>query len=376
MALAKAGLFGVAALAVVGVAYAARTSHLSIGRSADQDPCTLLSAAEAEAFVGRLASPPYRTADGETAGNANGEQCMYRGVDGRQLTVLPLWGGGGMVGGMLKGIPGAIGKATAGTQGAGLDSLAGRVLQSDAKGPWDNATWIPGGSLFVYKGDAQIRIDVSGASGQKSDALAIAKKMVPRVGKPLSYDGARAVAMAPKAKKHSANACDVISRAAVEGAIGKLNSEPERDPDDAAKCTYRVSTSEGVRSYPVEFVWEGGQKNYNMLKHGMAAMGEVGMPGAGVMDTLNLPPEAKQMLGGLMKMVSGGNKSSGNGATGAVTQVGLKTDTTLKGPWDSASLLHGTQLIAVKGDVFVGMSLESADYEKAKALLSAIFAHL
>ncbi|HLB09071.1 MAG TPA: hypothetical protein VK617_06035 [Gemmatimonadaceae bacterium] len=74
----------------------------------------------------------------------------------------------------------------------------------------------------------------------------------------------------------------------------------------------------------------------------------------------------------------GGQPSAGGkpAATGAVTTVGLRTDTTLKGPWDNAALLHGTQLIAVRGDVSVVMSLQSADYEKAKALLAAVCAHL
>ena len=60
------------------------------------------------------------------------------------------------------------------------------------------------------------------------------------------------------------------------------------------------------------------------------------------------------------------------GAPGAATQVGFKTDTTLKGPWDSAMLLHGTQLFAVRNYVMVATDLQSADYEKAKALLAVI----
>jgi hypothetical protein len=36
--------------------------------------------------------------------------------------------------------------------------------------------------------------------------------------------------------------------------------------------------------------------------------------------------------------------------------------------------MHGTQLFAVKNDVMVGMDLQSADYEKAKALLAVICA--
>jgi len=35
-------------------------------------------------------------------------------------------------------------------------------------------------------------------------------------------------------------------------------------------------------------------------------------------------------------------------------------------------LLHGTQLQAVRHDVFVAMDLQSADYDKAKAFMGAI----
>ena len=58
-----------------------------------QDPCALLSAAEAVPYVGPLATPPYRASDG--AADIRGDQCMYRGKDGRQLTVAPDWSGGG-----------------------------------------------------------------------------------------------------------------------------------------------------------------------------------------------------------------------------------------------------------------------------------------
>ena len=54
----------------------------------------------------------------------------------------------------------------------------------------------------------------------------------------------------------------------------------------------------------------------------------------------------------------------------------MRTDTTLVGPWDRAALLHGTQLMAVRHDVIVAMSLQSADYERAKALLVAICSRL
>jgi len=197
----------------------------------------------------------------------------------------------------------------------------------------------------------------------------MAKLIVPRIGHPLSYDGGAAVALAPKPAEHPSQACALVPRGAIEVAIGTLSGEPVNS-DDGKTCTYTVKTNAGVRTYAVEFVWEGGRKNYNMLKHSMATLsGVTGLPAGAGLDSIPGGGQVGQMIGGLMKMATGGNRSSANGAA---STVGFKTDTTLVGPWDSASLLHGTQLIAVRNDVMIGMELSSADYERAKALFAAI----
>jgi hypothetical protein len=338
------------------------------------DPCALLSAKDAVPFVGPLASPPYRTSDG--AADVRGDQCMYRGRDGRQFTVAPDWSGGGAtagssVQGAAKIVGGALNKASG---NAGGDTMAGRVVKSEVAGPWDKATWIPGGSLFASNGARSVQVDVSGASGKEADAIALARIIMPRFDHPLAYDGAKAVALAPKPHPHPARACDLISRADVEAAIGRLAAAPSSDTPENS-CTYRVAAPNGERDYVVQFVWQGGQKNYTVLKHQMATVGEaMGMPSSSPMDTMTPPPQMRALMGGLMKMV-GGSEAQGK-APGAATTVGFRTDTTLAGPWDNAALLHGTQLIAVRHDVFVGLGLESADYEKAKALVAAICSRL
>ncbi len=343
------------------------------GVADSHDPCTLLSAAEAVAWTGPLATPPYRASDG--VADAQGDQCMYRGTDGRQFTIRPDWtAGGAEAGAALQGAVGALGRALAKGGAAGMDSMAQRVVKSETSGPWDRATWIPGGSLFASQGTRSAQIDVSGASGQEQDALAIARIVIPRFDHPLSYDGAGAVALVPKPPPHPASACDFLPRAEVEAAIGPLDGDPGSDAPETS-CTYRVSTPEGEREYPVEFVWQGGRRNFAMLEHQMAMVGGVmGTPSSSPLDTMQLPPQAQAAIGGMMKMIAGPG-AAGN-APGATTTVGFRTDTTLAGPWDSAALLHGTQLIAVRHDVFVGMSLESADYDRAKALLVAIASHL
>ncbi len=339
-----------------------------------QDPCVLLSAAEAGPYVGPLTTPPYRASDG--AADTRGDQCMYRGKDGREITVAPDWSGGGTTAGSaVQGAANTVGSALnkAGGDGAG-DTMAHRVVKAEAAGPWDKATWIPGGSLFASKGARSAQIDVSGASGKEDDAIALARIIMPRFDRPLSYDGAKAVALVPKPRPHPAKACDFMSRADVEAAIGPLAGAPTSDAPETS-CTYRVATPKGERDYAVEFVWQGGQKNYTKLKHQMATVSEaMGTPSSSPLDTMKPPPQMQAMIGGLMKMV-GGSAAQGK-APGAASTVGFRTDTTLAGPWDNASLLHGTQLIAVRRGVFVGMGLQSADYEQAKALLAAICSRL
>lgn len=332
---------------------------------ASHDPCTLLAALEAQPYVGTLATPPYRASDG--VADVRGDECMYRGKDGREVAVRPDWTSGRVVGGVLRGVPNVLGSVLSKAD-PGFDSLAHRVMGQAPPGPWDQATWIPGGSLFASKGNDEVSIDVSGSSGREDEALAVARIVMPRFAHPLDYDGARAVALAPRPHTHPANACDLVSRPDVEAAVGPLSEGPTSDSPETS-CTWRVAGPGGDRAYPVEFTWQGGARNYRMLTHGMAMVGGLlGTPAGTPLDTLKPPSDMQAAIGGLMKMI--------NGSSGAPATEGLRTDTTLQGPWDQAALLHGTLLVAVRNDVFVGMSLESADFDKAKALMEAICARL
>ena len=338
--------------------------------AAAQDPCTLLSASEAQRFVGDLETPPYRY-DG-TRASTTGNACIYRGRDGREIQINPSASGGADVGSALEDIPNKMGAALEKRGATGLDSMGHRVIQKMSDGPWDKASWIPGGSLFVTKGDAMVQVDVSGSSGKKEDAIAIATLAMPRLGNPLDYDGAKAVAAAPKPRAHPANACDFMTREEVESAIGKLSGDPMAGPDGSA-CTYTVETAHGTQTYPVNYEWEGGAKNYTMQKNSAATMSSAfGMPSTGKLDSMKLSGKQGEMIGALMKVASGGSMTT---APGAASTEGFRTDTTLAGPWDHAMLQHGTQLMAVRHDTFVLIMLTSADYPHAKALLAAIHAN-
>jgi len=116
----------------------------AIGPAANtQDPCSLLSADEAKAYVGTLASPPFRASDGTGTPNATGGVCVYRGADSRVLTVQPDWTGG---------------------------------FQTDAtlKGPWDRAALVHGTQLIAVRHDVFVGMDLQSADYQKAKALMVA----------------------------------------------------------------------------------------------------------------------------------------------------------------------------------------------------------
>lgn len=359
-------------IAALGVA-AALLAPVAMAASAT-DPCTLLAAGEAQIYVGVLTTPPFRANDDGVA-DVRGSDCVYRGSGGRQLSIRWRSEGAAQAATITQAVPNKVGSGLDKAGESGMAATTHRVIAQGPEGPWDNASWIPGGTLFVIKGDRGADIDMSGASGKESEAVAIARQVVPRFDHPLAYDGTRAAANAPKAKQHSGSACGVVPQAAVEAAVGPLQGAPTLN-SDGSECAYRVATPQGLRTYTVAYVWQGGLKNYNMLKNGPSTLGSVmggGIPMGGL-DSMPQDAKTSAMIGGLMQMVGGGGGAGA--AKGAATQVGFKTDSSLQGPWDNATLLHGTQLLAVKADVMVGMDLQTADYEKAKALLAAICSRL
>ena len=72
------------AAAALCVAAALLTSSARAG--AATDPCTLLSAIEAQSYVGPLSNPPFRADDTGTA-NTHGTSCVYRGSGGKQISL-------------------------------------------------------------------------------------------------------------------------------------------------------------------------------------------------------------------------------------------------------------------------------------------------
>jgi len=221
------------------------------------------------------------------------------------------------------------------------------------------------GALTVWKGENQIIVDVSGSEAGQPGAIALATKIIGRLGHPLDYDGARAAALAPKPHPALANACDLIPRARVEQILGPLSGSPAAG-SDGTTCTYSVKGTGEPQSYPMAVTWRGGYQGFTRLKHTLPMnSGMMGTPTA-TMPTLD--SSSKKLLGGFMKAVGGSMAGPANAAPVATS---FKTDTTLRGPWDAAALINGTILSATRHDVMVAFDLKTADYDKARALLAA-----
>ena len=342
----------------------ASTSDANAVSDRGEDPCIYIASTEAEAYVGPLATPPFRYDESDGAPKVDGDKCMYRGRDGREITVDLLLGGAKMAVAATAGVPRVVGRMAKATGHQEQQAVTDAMTQKGDAGPWDNAQWMGvTGTLEAVKGDSGVIINVAASSAGEQGAYALARDALPRLAKPLEYDGAHAAALAPKPRTPLANACDLIPRARVEQAIGKLTSDPQRD-SLGESCTYHVAGANGVQEYPLEITWVNGSKEFAMAKGAVgAAPAAIGLPAGGAMPTL--PPEAQQMLGNISKM------SGGALAAPSSLVHPRPTDTTFVGPWDRAGMVGGSTMIATRHNVMIEILLTSGEYDKAKALLAA-----
>jgi hypothetical protein len=113
------------------------------------DPCALLTRAEAEAVLGPLTVPPYRSAGDSPLWDANGESCSYFTVNGhRALTIRPTLSQGQMTFRMAAGMGAAAANVTGVDGGMAADTL---------EGPWDDVMQEMHGMLRFLKGGPDAR---------------------------------------------------------------------------------------------------------------------------------------------------------------------------------------------------------------------------
>jgi hypothetical protein len=137
------------------------------------DPCGLLTRAEAEAVLGPLVVPPYRSAGNAPLFDAYGESCSYFTGNGhRALTIMPIWSQGQMTFRMAAGMGAVAANATGLEEGMAADTL---------EGPWDNVMQDMHGMLRFLKGDRMLEVTWVTSSTDRAGALRLAAAAVGRL---------------------------------------------------------------------------------------------------------------------------------------------------------------------------------------------------
>jgi hypothetical protein len=155
-----------------------------------RDPCSLLTAQEAEAVLGRLVVPPYRSHERTPLAERGGRSCAYYTAGHHALVLTPVWdyAGGGVeaihtAGGLLSTlVPG------------GTDAVADTL-----DGDWDEVgTDRTTGELYFLMGDRLLALDYLASSTDADGAIRLAKIATERLGRgdtkqPRAAPGAGAV---------------------------------------------------------------------------------------------------------------------------------------------------------------------------------------
>lgn len=135
------------------------------------DPCSVLTREEAEAELGELVAPPFRTKERTPLADPSGRSCGYLTAGHRMLVLTPVWRYGGvelkaarMVGGLVR-------------QVADLPGIEGDTLE----GPWDDAVVDLAGEILLLKGAHSLGIRYQMSSTDAAGAIQLAAPALKRL---------------------------------------------------------------------------------------------------------------------------------------------------------------------------------------------------
>jgi len=128
------------------------------------DPCSFVTAANAEAVLGKLAVAPYRSRTSTSMAWENGGSCSYRTQKHRVLVFTPTWEGG----------KNEL-KMAAITSQQTSKVFGGSAEADTLEGPWDQVAGGPSGEVYFLKGDKLIAIQYNTSSTDIAGAVALAR---------------------------------------------------------------------------------------------------------------------------------------------------------------------------------------------------------
>jgi hypothetical protein len=143
------------------------------GVPASPDPCVLVTAQEAEAVLGKLVVPPYRSDEGTPLAIENGNSCSYLTVGHHALVLKPTWEYGGTAYEAAR-TGGIVEKIAPGLHVDAADTLD--------DGPWEEAgANSMTGELFFLKGDRFLEIGYLNSATDMTGAVRLARIAVERM---------------------------------------------------------------------------------------------------------------------------------------------------------------------------------------------------
>lgn len=333
-----------------------------------EDPCTLVSRAEAEQILGPLRHDPWRVGGTSREAAPNGDHCYYEARSGRRVIMDVDWKDGKMEMQVL-GMMGRLVEQAIPTDTGQADTLEGR---------WDELRMLPGDNLYARKGDQLVSIDYNGSGIGLIGAARWVHIALGRFNHPLAYDGAAAGRTAPGQLVPPGDPCGLIPRADFERIAGRLSGDPVVGPHQD-KCTYTLAQSRGLAGNKIELVvqWRDG---WAALENSRATtntvVGKVAPPGSMAQGSNTGAPSrttpsagTDSQLGGFMNKLMGLARSQGVGVQ-TTESGGLRSDTAVAGPWDAGALVMGLGFYAVKHDAMLSLDLRGIDYDQAKALIA------
>ena len=146
----------------------------SAGGPRGPDPCGVLTRPEAEAVLGPLTLPPYRTAESSPYPDPTGVSCAYRTKAHRVLGVTPHWSDGKSAAELAR-----MGGRLLSTVAPGLDPETADTIE----GPWEEAVEDVSGSLLFRSGDRAVSIAYLTSSTGAVGAVQLARQAAGRLFK-------------------------------------------------------------------------------------------------------------------------------------------------------------------------------------------------
>jgi hypothetical protein len=140
---------------------------------ADRDPCSLLTAPEAEGVLGKLVVPPYRAQGGSYFAHEEGGSCAYFTHKHRALVLTPTWEYGGMEAEAISGVGGLIGQIAPSLLESPADTLDEEWEEVGA----DATT----GELYFLQGERLLKVGYLASSTDANGAVKLARLAMRRL---------------------------------------------------------------------------------------------------------------------------------------------------------------------------------------------------